>query len=814
MFEPLWQCADYLQYADHKSPLVREWVLDGMEYHYPVQGLPVALKLLGDPEEDVFKKAALYLAEHATKKECPVLLETFLTGKTKARPAYLKALGRVGYIQATPQLADRLEVSRDQNEILVLSGVLGLLGDSTARDALRGALLRVKMDPLLWPSVAYSLGRLGQMEDLREIVAAYLNRHKEAYFGRDCRGLADAVGLRELAANLAHIRAKRVKMQSELVDCAMAYFGPDFPVNWFSSRDMAPFWSEVTGTPRLDTLAGVVLDAARQVITNQRWDENTLLADAAQIEGKNLYQQLAGLRWLLLNCFQQEAPRLDQIPEETVGILLACLFALAADRDCGELPAATPPAEREQRLLELLCGPRPEVSPEVMDEVVGLGGWVARDLTGALTKELDGWGAKRAIQALCRIARQNPQACIPAAPALLTVLENDDALDLMDACVDTLAALGPDVLTLIDQAFEDHSQSGARFHLLGVLRRLPYPDAVTILLRQEKLLFTAEKSYCHTVQNLGSADFIDLFRREWHPGEFLTGETLLLLAELHGQQIPELPDLRREYRQELQRERKSFAAMRQSLEQGAPPALSAAGRALELECRCCGRIYHYPVEHVFVNTALLGKRGKHQNLRDEFLIQDDIVCKGCGAINDYEFTNSAHLAVMGEMMQLTATEAQESGWLSFGKSATFDGKEMLSSKMPAYLARLVGRSPNDAALRIRYGNVLRRYGRGRIDEAVEQYRIALQLEPDNAEAAYTQGTLYESLGRQKEAAPLLAQGEAYQKKKSAGAEPASRSIQDDPPERVIAPARVAKFGRNQTCPCGSGKKYKHCCGNK
>ena len=27
-----------------------------------------------------------------------------------------------------------------------------------------------------------------------------------------------------------------------------------------------------------------------------------------------------------------------------------------------------------------------------------------------------------------------------------------------------------------------------------------------------------------------------------------------------------------------------------------------------------------------------------------------------------------------------------------------------------------------------------------------------------------------------------------------------------------APARSQKVGRNEPCPCGSGKKYKHCCG--
>ena len=27
-----------------------------------------------------------------------------------------------------------------------------------------------------------------------------------------------------------------------------------------------------------------------------------------------------------------------------------------------------------------------------------------------------------------------------------------------------------------------------------------------------------------------------------------------------------------------------------------------------------------------------------------------------------------------------------------------------------------------------------------------------------------------------------------------------------------APKRVKKIGRNEPCPCGSGKKYKNCCG--
>jgi hypothetical protein len=37
-----------------------------------------------------------------------------------------------------------------------------------------------------------------------------------------------------------------------------------------------------------------------------------------------------------------------------------------------------------------------------------------------------------------------------------------------------------------------------------------------------------------------------------------------------------------------------------------------------------------------------------------------------------------------------------------------------------------------------------------------------------------------------------------------------RSLATKPkPEPV--PAKKAKIGRNEPCPCGSGKKYKHCC---
>jgi uncharacterized protein len=39
-----------------------------------------------------------------------------------------------------------------------------------------------------------------------------------------------------------------------------------------------------------------------------------------------------------------------------------------------------------------------------------------------------------------------------------------------------------------------------------------------------------------------------------------------------------------------------------------------------------------------------------------------------------------------------------------------------------------------------------------------------------------------------------------------------RGLEDARLGRARAPARSSKVGRNQPCPCGSGRKYKHCCG--
>ena len=65
------------------------------------------------------------------------------------------------------------------------------------------------------------------------------------------------------------------------------------------------------------------------------------------------------------------------------------------------------------------------------------------------------------------------------------------------------------------------------------------------------------------------------------------------------------------------------------------------------------------------------------------------------------------------------------------------------------------------------------------------------------------------------AAAAASAGTAEQRRDLQAAERASRGEGGAPAKRKRQPIRaMPTVGRNEPCPCGSGKKYKQCCGKK
>jgi tetratricopeptide (TPR) repeat protein len=271
---------------------------------------------------------------------------------------------------------------------------------------------------------------------------------------------------------------------------------------------------------------------------------------------------------------------------------------------------------------------------------------------------------------------------------------------------------------------------------------------------------------------------------------------------------------------------------------------------LELRCTVCGRErdHIFPVVYYDLGTA---RNKKMREKYDPLIIPQRVVCPKCGAVDQYQLGGFGHIAVMASLMAETAERSGELASelkglpqdqrIRFLEFTTRWGPMHPLEAIERY-QRELARRPKDGTLLVGYGTALRFLDR--LEEAEEQYRQALALDADNLEAwesmaqlAGQQGDIpkathcwrrvlglalaaplppddrQELLDRVRMSIEHLGRGEipVFAPSMIGGPQPAERSPAPAPtpgPER----RSVATVGRNDPCPCGSGKKYKHCHG--
>jgi tetratricopeptide (TPR) repeat protein len=271
---------------------------------------------------------------------------------------------------------------------------------------------------------------------------------------------------------------------------------------------------------------------------------------------------------------------------------------------------------------------------------------------------------------------------------------------------------------------------------------------------------------------------------------------------------------------------------------------------LELRCTACGRErdHVFPVVYYDLGT---GRDEKRSEKYDPLIIPQRVVCPKCGAVDQYELASFGHIAVMASLMAETAELSGEKisdlpalpqdQRIRFLEFTTRWGPMHPSEAIERY-QRELARRPKDGSLLIGYGTVLRFLGR--LEEAEELYRQALALDDDNLDAWESMAQLagergdipqatncwrrvlglaltaplppderQETLDRARMSIEYLGRGEIpeFGPQMIGGLQPAQRSLAQ-PQAQKSAPRDAAKVGRNDPCPCGSGKKYKHCHG--
>ncbi len=291
--------------------------------------------------------------------------------------------------------------------------------------------------------------------------------------------------------------------------------------------------------------------------------------------------------------------------------------------------------------------------------------------------------------------------------------------------------------------------------------------------------------------------------------------------------------------------------MRPPADSSRPPKKRAeSGVRLELRCTACGRErdHVFPIVYYDMGT---GRDEKKSEKYDPLIIPQRVVCPKCGAVDQYELGGFGRIAVLASLM---AEKAEQSGKLAgelpglpkdqrirFVEFTTRWGSMHPLAAIERYQSELA-QQPEDSSLIVGYGHIL--HTLGRLDEAAEQYRQALALDDRDidaweslAQVAGHQGDIPQArhcwrrvldlalttplhphdrqdlLDRARNSIEQLNQGDIpeFRPPVVSGAQPAQRSPAQPQAQRS-APGDAAKVGRNDPCPCGSGKKYKHCHG--
>jgi uncharacterized protein YecA (UPF0149 family) len=108
-----------------------------------------------------------------------------------------------------------------------------------------------------------------------------------------------------------------------------------------------------------------------------------------------------------------------------------------------------------------------------------------------------------------------------------------------------------------------------------------------------------------------------------------------------------------------------------------------------------------------------------------------------------------------------------------------------------------------------------------LETALSDYIQAVRLKPDNVDFNFNVGAVYSNLGRLQEAMPYFekaakrgdteaAKSVGYIRQKLKISSEYAQRANKNPQKQEM---NKKKIGRNDPCPCGSGKKYKKCCLN-
>lgn len=229
-----------------------------------------------------------------------------------------------------------------------------------------------------------------------------------------------------------------------------------------------------------------------------------------------------------------------------------------------------------------------------------------------------------------------------------------------------------------------------------------------------------------------------------------------------------------------------------------------------------------------INPGIIKILGDKQS---EFSFENEILCKYC-------FSNNLKQTIQGGrdimFQSIGILDGSRTGVVFANNKVYVENKPMPFKKTYNYILKRIKEEPENGGLYLRAGNVARNFNK--YYEAIKHYEKAIELNPNliaiylNLVEIYEFRYKYYGIGDAKVSAVFYLnemvdvfrnQGFDILTLQNEGSiiqfiGEKSESLGISFPEIIKIPiqSKKEKVGRNDPCPCGSGKKYKKCCLNK
>jgi len=355
--------------------------------------------------------------------------------------------------------------------------------------------------------------------------------------------------------------------------------------------------------------------------------------------------------------------------------------------------------------------------------------------------------------------------------------------------------------------------------VMDIIRDIGSTKAEDLLIGNFNRFYNYEKiETLDTCEVLLSHNALQLLDQKIGKNQQQIDRLFLLVTMLNGIEDERIEDV---FQSHLDRQESNPEIMNQIMGKGALKSLT-----LELECLNCHDISAYECSNIYFS--------EHKTP----FIADELTCIACNEISEFQATPNGNLLVQMELVRLmTRDTSEEQNRDPFENSAikiqnfATKGKAMSLPDGIALYKQDIAKNPKDPSNYIGLGNIYKHIGR--FAAAKKAYEKAVKYGSCYIEAYMSLANILKEEGDARGALTWLEKGRPFLKRPiickniQISAEDiydhyldehyrlvteTKNNIKPIKPSECIAPGKkLAKIGKNEKCPCGSGKKYKKCC---